>query len=128
MTRIASRHTAVLITLLALSACTITHDYVFRAEGQVVAENGAALAGVRVTIQIFGPVFRVIDPVTLAHAATDANGHFAFWYISHHPNPPYSLTFEREGFRTETVEGAIQEMNPHKVVLRPIARPSSQSQ
>ncbi len=110
-----------LLAALCVSAGGCVHrlavDYNFEASGSVVDPSGLPLAGVRVTVEVSADLFEAITPFRQAVETTHEDGSFSFFFLSETPNPPYTLLFERTGFKTVVIEGAIREMNPHRVVL-----------
>ncbi len=97
-------------------------DYSFRAEGVVTDPGGRPIPNARVTLEISRTVYKVITPVTKSDTYTDENGRFAFGYISHDADPPYTLGFEKLGYQSVLLEGEVQAMNPHSVTLKPVAK------
>ncbi|SRR6266496_3207368 len=97
-------------------------DYSFRAEGVVMDPGGRPVPNARVTIEISGTVYQVITPVTKSDTYTDENGRFAFRYISHDADPPYTLRFEKLGYQSALLEGEVQAKNPHSITLKPVAK------
>ena len=121
-----ARHTLgtfAFLVALALSAVGCAHrlavDYNFEASGSVVDPSGAPLPGVRVTVEVSADMYEVITPFRQAVETTHEDGSFSFFFLSEAPNPPYTLLFEKAGFKTVVIEGAIREMNPHRVILEP---------
>jgi hypothetical protein len=111
------------VVLLLVMGCLRTiHDYAFRAEGVVLDPDGQPISKVRVTLEIAEPVYQAITPVTRADTYTDEQGRFAFAYISHDGDPSYTLGFEKQGYQTRLIEGAVQAMNPHSVKMVLVAK------
>ncbi len=108
--------------VLAIGCVRTIVDYSFRAEGVVTDASGRAIPNTRVTLDISTTVYKAITPVTSSDTYTDEQGRFAFWYISHEPDPPYTLGFEKPGYQSVMVEGAVQAMNPHSVRMTPVAK------
>ena len=92
------------------------YDYFAGASGVVVDTNGSPVPGVRVTFRSAGIVYEAISPLRSAEAMTDAQGHFAFSFIScGKPGGPYRLTLEKESLKTMVVTG--KESGKHRIVM-----------
>jgi len=100
----------------------ITADYVFRAEGVVSDDRGQPIPRVQVTLEVVGPVYSGVTPVKHADIFTDDLGHFGFGCLSHEKDPSYTLGFEKQGYTSVLIEGAVQAMNPHLVTMVPVAK------
>jgi len=108
--------------VLAIGCAHTIYDYSFRAEGVVLDPDGHPVPRVWVRLEIAKPVYQAITPVTHADTYTDVQGRFAFTYISHDGDPSYTLGFEKPGYQSVSIEGAIQAMNPHSVKMVPVAK------
>ena len=108
------------VAVLVLPNCARrVADYSFEARGTVTNEAGSPIPNVRVTLEVGIPVYQVITPVTRTDTYTDTDGNFSFWFISHDPDPPYALWFDKEGYESVSVEDARRAMNPHLIRLKP---------
>jgi hypothetical protein len=109
------------VVLTAFLACGcssfIAVDYYFRAEGLVVSESGQGLPGVRVSLEFTSNLHEAAAPLPQAVKTTDENGQFLFFALTHTRSPSYTLLFEKPGYKTVVIEGAIREMSPYRVVL-----------
>jgi hypothetical protein len=91
----------------------------FTAMGIVKDVDGNPLQGVKVTLEISSTsVYKAITPVQSESTLTDDKGEFIFEYISHEKDPPYNLSFEKDGYEVVAIKKATQDMNPHPVILK----------
>ena len=95
----------------------IVHDYVFQAEGLVLNSSGQPLPGVRVSVEVTATLYEGVTPVHQSVETTNEAGQFTFFSLTHAKNPLYTLLFEKTGYKTVVIEGAVREMNPHRVVM-----------
>jgi hypothetical protein len=93
-------------------------DYSFQVVGTVVDAGGAAIPNVRVTFQIHGVAYQAVTAVSRAEAYTDSKGHFAFAYLTEQPGQIYSLWFDKEGYESDSREGASLAESPFRITLK----------
>ena len=90
----------------------------FSALGSVFDEQNHPMADVKVTLRISNIVYKAITPLESDVRNTNELGEFNFQYISGSLDPPYSLTFEKDGFEKQVIGNATQNMNPFHVILK----------
>ena len=109
----------IMVALVAFGGCRHTvADYSFRVEGTVVDNTAAALSNVRVTLQIHGVAYQAVTEVSRTETYTDVRGHFGFAYLTHEPGLIYSLWFDKQGFESESREGASLAESPFEIKMQ----------
>jgi hypothetical protein len=81
-------------------------------------ENGAALVGADVTLNVYGPVYSGISSVQIEHQRTNNAGGFVFMHISHLQGVKYKLTVSKFGFETLTLTGSAPPDGHHTIRLK----------
>jgi hypothetical protein len=97
----------IILALAAAGGCRHTVvDYSFQVEGEVADGGGTPLSDVRVTLQINGVAYQAITTVSRTDTYTDGHGRFGFHYLTHESGQTYSLWFDKQGYESQSVEGA----------------------
>jgi hypothetical protein len=109
---------AVVATAIATAACAQKAlEYPFMVSGSVSDASGQPLGGVRVTLQIHGVVYEGATPMQRTDTYTDERGRFAFDYVTRDPTELYSLSFDKEGYESSSIERASLARSVHDVKL-----------
>lgn len=82
------------------------HDYIFSVTGAVQTEDNEPLQDAEITLEVSGPVYDAVTPVTTVRRLTDSTGGFVFSYISHKRGVKYRITARKPGFEPQTVSGS----------------------
>lgn len=94
------------------------HDYIFGVLGVVTGEDGKAVPGAEIILQVADPVFQGAKLIKTAKRVTDDKGGFVFTYISHKEGVKYTLTVHKEGFEPQTVSGSSPPAGHHTIRLK----------
>ena len=135
---VVARHAApflVLIASMALSSCAIfriakdpKRDFNFTVSGAVTTQDGLAVKGADVTLEVDGPVYEAINLIKTRHVLTDEGGRFAFAYISHAQGVKYRITVRKESFETQVLTGEAPPAGHHVIRLKKSMKEITQSQ
>ena len=94
------------------------HDYIFGVTGVVKGEDGQAVPGAEIILQVTDPVFKGTELVKTAKRVTDDGGGFVFTYLCHKREVKYTVTVRKEGFEPQTVTGSAPPAGHHTIRLK----------
>jgi hypothetical protein len=105
---------------IAASACAVrrSHDYIFGVTGVVTNEDETPIRDADVTLELNGPVYSGISPVTTERLQTNNTGGFVFMHSSHERGVKYTLTVHKVGFESQTVSGSAPPDGHHTIRLK----------
>jgi hypothetical protein len=92
--------------LVAACATRRVQDYTFDVTGTVSAEDGTALQGVEVILQVDNPIYEGVAPVKTQRLVT-SKGAFLFRCLSHSPTTKYSVAVRKDGFERKPFRAAL---------------------